>query len=352
VTRYSVLQQAPGGGRYGRGPRRRRGRVWPWFVFALIVLGAAVAVPTVLDHAADRGPKSKGSLREVGGGDNSALGGTSAVSTAPQGPRELVNYGRAKVEASKRVSIHFKQPPTAGLLFDLRTGKVLWARHPHRVLSIASLTKMMTALLVVQSERANVNVRVTKQALAYKGSGVGILPKHKMVPLETLLYGLMLPSGNDAAIALAQKVSHGSVRKFVRRMNRRARALGLTCTHYSGPDGFDDKGNKSCARDLAVLARQIMHNRRLRKIVGTRKAVRPFPVKGHRIYLYNNNTLMVRGYKGVTGVKTGFTNKAGHCLVATVRRGDVSLGIILLHSPDTADQGSRLFDAGFRAMRA
>jgi serine-type D-Ala-D-Ala carboxypeptidase (penicillin-binding protein 5/6) len=349
VTRYSVLQQAPGG---GRGPRRRRGRVWPWFLFALILLGAAVAVPTVLDHATDEGPTSRGSLREVGGGDNSALGGTSAVATAPRGPRELVAYGNAKMEPSRRVRVRFKIPPTAGLLFDLRTGKVLWARHAHKVLSIASLTKMMTALLVVQAEKPNANVRVTKQALAYKGSGVGILPKHKTVPLETLLYGLMLPSGNDAAIALAQKVTHGSVRKFVRRMNRRARNLGLTCTHYSGPDGFDDRGNKSCARDLAVLARQIMHDRRLRKIVGTRKAVRPFPVKGHRIYLYNNNTLMVRGYKGVTGVKTGFTSKAGHCLVATVRRGKVSLGIVLLHSPNTADQGSRLFDAGFRAMHA
>jgi D-alanyl-D-alanine carboxypeptidase len=326
--------------------------VWPWLLVALLVLGAAVVVPTALDHATDEGPSSKGSLREVGGGDNADLGGRPSVATAPQGPPALVDYGNAKVDAARRVNVRFKVPPTAGVLFDLKTGKVLWARHLHHVLSIASLTKMMTALLVVDREKPDAKVRVTRQALAYKGSGVGILPKRKTVPLETLLYGLMLPSGNDAAIALAQKVTHGSVRKFVRRMNRQARSLGLTCTRYSGPDGFDDRGNKSCARDLAVLARQIMHNHRLRKIVGTRKAVRPFPAKGHRIFLYNNNTLMLRGYRGVTGVKTGFTNKAGHCLVATARRGHIQLGVVLLHSPGTADQASKLLDAGFRAMRA
>jgi serine-type D-Ala-D-Ala carboxypeptidase (penicillin-binding protein 5/6) len=229
---------------------------------------------------------------------------------------------------------------------------VLWSRHAHRVLSIASLTKMMTALLVVRSEPPDAKVRITHRALAYRGSGVGILPKHKTVQLETLLYGLMLPSGNDAAIALAQKVAHGSVRRFVRRMNRQARRLGLTCTHYSGPDGFDDRGNKSCARDLSVLARLILRNHRLRRIVATAKTVRPFPVKGHRIYLYNNNTLMRRGYPGVTGVKTGFTNKAGHCLVASARRGHRHLGVVLLHSPDTGDQAARLLNRGFRAMGA
>jgi serine-type D-Ala-D-Ala carboxypeptidase (penicillin-binding protein 5/6) len=345
-SQRSVLIPPSSGRNRGRPPRRRR-RVWPWFLLVVAVLAAAVVVPTVLDRATDQ----TGDTPTVGGGDNTALNGKPAVRTAPNVNPVLAAYARHRVAPDARVNMHFKVQPTAGLLFDVKTGKVLWQRNAHKILSIASLTKMMTALLVARSEPPHAKVRVTRQALAYKGSGVGILPKHKSVELETLLYGLMLPSGNDAAIALAQKVAGGSVRKFVRRMNRQAREYGLRCTHYSGPDGFDDKGNKSCARDLAVLARQILLNKRLAKIVGTKKAVRPFPVKGHRIYLYNNNTLMVRKpYPGVTGVKTGYTNKAGHCLVATVKHGGRVLGIVLLHSPDTADQGTKLFNAGFRKV--
>jgi D-alanyl-D-alanine carboxypeptidase len=327
--------------------------VWPWLLFAALLISVAVAVPTVLDHATDEGGETQSAVqRGTGGGDDSALNGQPPVSTGPRVSPVIAAYARHRAAADERVRMRFKVQPTAGLLFDVRTGRVLWQRHPHKVLSIASLTKMMTALLVARSEPPDAKVRVTRQALAYKGSGVGILPKHKSVQLETLLYGLMLPSGNDAAIALAQKVAHGSVRKFVRRMNRQARKYGLDCTHYSGPDGFDDRGNKSCARDLAVIARQVLQNRRLRRIVKTPKAVRPFPVKAHHIWLYNNNTLMRRRYPGVTGVKTGFTNTAGHCLVATAKRGDTELGIVLLHSPDTAQQGAKLLDAGFRKVGA
>jgi D-alanyl-D-alanine carboxypeptidase len=324
--------------------------VWPWLLVVLVVVvAAAIVVPTALDHASDGGQTTTAAKGSVGGGDDSGLHGRPSVATNPNVAPAIAAYAHRGVPPAQRVAMHFKVPPTAGLLFDVKTGRVLWARHAGKVLSIASLTKMMTALLVVRSEPPNAEVRVTKQALAYKGSGVGVLPRHKKVQLETLLYGLMLPSGNDAAIALAQKVAGGSVRQFVRTMNRQARKWGLTCTHYSGPDGFDDKGNKSCARDLAVLGRQILRNKRLAKIVRTRKAVRPFPVKGHRIYLYNNNTLMARmSYPGVIGVKTGFTSKAGHCLVAAARRGHRTLGIVLLHSPDTAAQAAKLLNAGFK----
>ncbi|MFL5903204.1 MAG: hypothetical protein ACJ76Q_05225, partial [Solirubrobacteraceae bacterium] len=187
--------------------------MWPWLLFAVLVLGAAVAVPTVIDQATDEGGEGQPAVhRGAGGGDDSALRGRPSVSTGPRVNPVLAAYARRRVRRSERVRLHFKAPPTAGLLFDVRTGRVLWARHPHRVLSIASLTKMMTALLVARSKPPDAKVRITRQALAYKGSGVGILPKRKTVQLETLLYGLMLPSGNDAAIALAQKVTHGSVR--------------------------------------------------------------------------------------------------------------------------------------------
>jgi D-alanyl-D-alanine carboxypeptidase len=238
------------------------------------------------------------------------------------------------------------------VVFDLDTGRVLWRRDPTRVLPIASLTKMMTALVVTDRVKAGSKVLITKEALHYEagGSAVGLLPRGKWIGVNTMLYGLMLPSGNDAAIALAQEVSR-TVPRFVRLMNRQARRLGLGCTRFSGPDGFDDAGNKSCARDLAVLGRLVLRDSRLRRIVRSQRAVRRFPIKkSHKIWLYNNNTLMRRGYKGVIGVKTGFTNKAGHCLVAAARRGKIELGVVLLHSPDTGDQGSRLLDAGFRAM--
>src|SRR6185369_17540440 len=100
-------------------------------------------------------------------------------------------------------------------------------------------------LLVVGRAPPDAKVRVTKEALAYKGSGVGVLPRGKRIKLETMLNGLLLPSGNDAAIALAQRVS-GTVRGFVTQMNNRAIDMGLRCTHYTSPDGFEDAGNHSC----------------------------------------------------------------------------------------------------------
>jgi serine-type D-Ala-D-Ala carboxypeptidase (penicillin-binding protein 5/6) len=248
------------------------------------------------------------------------------------------------------VQIDFHRPPRAGLLFDLDTGRVLWRHNPTRSLPIASLTKMMTALIVVEQLPPDAKVRITKEALAYKGSGVGILPRGKRVKLETLLNGLLLPSGNDAAIALAQRVS-GTVANFVTRMNAHAAELGLSCTHYSSPDGFEDEGNYSCAEDLAALARADLDEARLARIVKRRRAVLPFPIKGGRLFIFNNNPLVRLGYPGINGLKTGYTAKAGRCIVATAKRGGVRLGVVLLHSPDTASQARKLLDRGFRVTR-
>jgi serine-type D-Ala-D-Ala carboxypeptidase (penicillin-binding protein 5/6) len=248
------------------------------------------------------------------------------------------------------VILRFHHPPRAGLLFDLDTGRVFWRRDPTEALPIASLTKMMTALIVVSKLPPDAKVRITKEALAYKGSGVGVLPKGKRVKLETLLNGLLLPSGNDAAIALAQRAS-GTVANFVRSMNERAAELGLSCTRYSSPDGFEDAGNYSCAEDLAALARADLDQRRIARIVRRRRAVLPFPIKGGRIFLFNNNPLIRLGYPGITGLKTGYTVKAGRCLVATATRRGIRLGVVLLHSPDPAVQARKLLDRGFRLTR-
>jgi serine-type D-Ala-D-Ala carboxypeptidase (penicillin-binding protein 5/6) len=252
--------------------------------------------------------------------------------------------------ADDRVRLAFKRPPRSGLVFDLDTGHVLWRRLPDRVLPIASLTKMMTALLVVARERPGAKVMVTKEALAYHGSGVGLLPKGKRVKLETLLNGLMLPSGNDAAIALAQRVS-GTVERFVARMNEEARDLGLACTRFSSPSGYVDAGNHSCATDLAALARAVLDQPRLARIVKRRRAVLPFPTKGGRIYLFNNNPLLRRGYPGTIGVKTGYTIAAGRCLVAATQRKGRRLGVVLLHSPDPGKQATQLLNRAYAQIR-
>jgi D-alanyl-D-alanine carboxypeptidase len=249
------------------------------------------------------------------------------------------------------VRLRFGMPPRSGLLFDLDTGEVLWRHLPQRSLPIASLTKMMTALVVVSRQPPDAPVLVTKEALAYKGSGVGVLPRGKRVKLETMLNGLLLPSGNDAAIALAQRVS-GTVRGFVTRMNERAAQMGLTCTHYNSPDGFVDAGNYSCATDLAVEARAVLDQPRLARIVRRRRAIMPFPIKGGRIFLYNNNPLLRMGYPGAIGIKTGYTSTAGMCLVAAARRHGRRLGVVLLHSPDWGTQARQLLDRGFAVLRS
>jgi D-alanyl-D-alanine carboxypeptidase len=240
----------------------------------------------------------------------------------------------------------FKVPPGAGIVFDVESGEVLWRRRPVKRVPIASLTKVMTALLVVENTRPGEMVRITKDALNYQGSGVGLLPKGRHVTAEALLHGLLLPSGNDAAIALAQRVS-GTVSHFVDRMNVHARDMGLGCTRFSSPSGFEDAGNHSCAVDLAGLAHAVLDQPRLARIVRRRRAVLPFPIKGGRIFLFNNNPLLIQGYPGMLGIKTGFTDAAGRCLVAAAQRHGRRLGVVLLHSPDPGHQARLLLDRGF-----
>jgi len=237
------------------------------------------------------------------------------------------------------------KPPRAGLVFDLGSGDVLWRRDPLRVLPVASLTKIMTALVVVERTRPNDRVRITQAALDYTGSGVGLLPKGRRVRAEALLNGLLIVSGNDAAIALAVHVS-GSDRRFVALMNRRAREWGLTCTRFKSSHGLEP-GNRSCARDLAVLTRLAMSKPRIRRVARKRQAQLRFPIKGGKLYLYGHNPLMRLGYPGTIGLKTGYTDEAGRCFVGVVRRGDHRLGVVLLGSRDPSKQAPKLLDAAF-----
>jgi D-alanyl-D-alanine carboxypeptidase len=252
------------------------------------------------------------------------------------------------VGAGAIVQAPFHHPPVAGLLFNLQTGRVLWARQPTTILPIASLAKMMTALLVVRARPADTPVLISARATDAQGSKVGLLPLHKHVPLETLLYGLLLPSGNDAAVALAENVA-GSVPSFVEEMNVEAAKLGLGCTRYTSPDGLDN-GNSSCAADLAELASVDLEQPMLAAVTRSASAVMPFPIKGGKLYLYNNNPLLRYDYPGATGLKTGETEAAGLCLVGTAERHGVKLGVVLLHSPELGRQAEYLLDLGFEDL--
>jgi D-alanyl-D-alanine carboxypeptidase len=255
-------------------------------------------------------------------------------------------YATIAAPATEQVSPKLKLRLRSGLLFDVNTGRVLWSRNPATALPIASLTKMMTALLVAAHTLPDAQVPITRDALRYTGSGVGLLPKGKQVSVRALLYGLLLPSGNDAAIALADYVA-GSQPSFIALMNQRAYDLGLHCTHFASVSGIVDAGTYSCTQDLALIAHLVLEQPRLARIVGSRSAILPFPIKGGKLYLYNNNPLLVLRYPGTDGVKTGFTDAAGQCLVATARRGGRWLGVVLLHSGDTSAQAQQLLNAGF-----
>jgi D-alanyl-D-alanine carboxypeptidase len=291
------------------------------------------------------------------GATGGAAGGPASADAAEPAPGTL-DAGTAPTPLAVRlhdpadpVQVRFKHPPRAGLLFDVGTGEVLWRRNPTRELPIASLTKMMTALVVTDRLGPRAKVPITKVALRYRGSGVGVLPLGRRVGVDAMLHGLMLPSGNDAARALALRTA-GTITRFVELMNERAAQMGLQCTRFTSPDGYIDRGNHSCPADLAAMGRAVLREPRLARIVGRPTAVLPFPIKGGHLYLNNNNPLLRRHYPGATGVKTGYTDAAGLCIVATARRGPVHLGVVLLHTPDWDAQARRLLDAGFKAALA
>jgi D-alanyl-D-alanine carboxypeptidase len=272
--------------------------------------------------------------------------------TAPIQPEATAGeFAVQAVPADLPVEARLKRPPAAGLLFDVDSGEVLWARQTTVSRPIASLTKLMTALLVAEREKPGEQVMVSVKAGHTPGSATGLLPEGKAVPLEPLLQALIMISANDAAVALAEHHS-GSVQAFIKRMNARAAAMGLDCTHFTTPNGLRDRGNRSCVLDVAALARAALAERRIAQIARTRYAKPPFPIKGGRLHLANNHYFLQRGLAGipgarVTGLKTGLTDAAGRCYVTTARLGSTHLGVILLDSADPLSQVPLLLRLGF-----
>ena len=316
--------------------QRRRGR--RRLALLTFALAAALLLGVLAGRAGDGG---------AGASDPARVG-----AEAPRG-QDVLGPLPAAIDLSDPTdafTIPFKKPPRAGIVVNVDTGEVLWRRNPERARPIASLTKMMTALVTVELLRPRDKAKITNAVLAYSGSGVGVLPKGKRVTIESLLHGLLLPSGNDAARALAFR-GIGSISGFVRRMNEKAAEMGLRCTRFAGVEGLSP-GNRSCPADLVALAKEVLRTRRLARIVRKRRAVLPFPIKGGKLFLYNNNPLLRPRYRGILGVKTGYTDEAGRCLVAAARRNGTTLISVVLDSPDPGNQTRKLLDRGFAALRS
>jgi D-alanyl-D-alanine carboxypeptidase (penicillin-binding protein 5/6) len=230
------------------------------------------------------------------------------------------------------------------ILVNATTGAILWTKRPHQRRPIASTTKIMTGVLALEhlplTKVIRVNPLVTRVALNREG-----LRAHERVAVWKLMEGLLLFSGNDDALQLAISTA-GSRGAFLQLMNEKASELGLRDTHYTSPSGVVDRGNYSSAYDLAALARYAMAIPRFRAFTRTHiahvKWAKPTYAK-----TYVNKNLLIGTYRGADGVKTGWTTIAGHCLVASARRGGTRLIAVVLHAPDPYGDARRLLNFGF-----
>lgn len=226
----------------------------------------------------------------------------------------------------------------SAILVDADSGRVLYEKDAHTRRLIASITKLMTALVAVDSMMdLKTPITVTPDYQA-EGSSMYLKPG-ETVTLEDLLYGLLLSSGNDAALAIADSCG-GKVETFVEWMNLRAQDLGMTDTHFANPNGLDDEDHYSTAYDMALLAREVLKSGTLRQIVAARSA----HVAGRD--LTNHNKLLWQ-YEGCTGMKTGYTDEAGRTLVSSAVRNGQTLICVTLKDRDDWDDHAALFDYGF-----
>lgn len=320
-----------------------RGRRRPGGLAALLAT-VAVAVAALGSHAAGVFSGGDGG-RGTAAGDSAIAAPPAAKHVSPPLPpapeqQDAVGplpepAGAAHVDLTQpslMSHLRLRPAPKAGLAFDLADGRVLWRRNATQVRPIASLTKLMTALLAVERFGSEQLVRIARESDWVGGSRMGGLKAGRRVRAEVLLKGLLIASSNNAAVALAI-AGAGSERAWVALMNRRARLLGLTCTHYADAHGLDRR-NRSCAADIATLAMRAMNEPRIVAIARKRHA-RVWPGSGKKLTLLTTNHLLRDRYPGAIGLKTGYTIAAGFCLVAVVERGGRRVGIVMLGSKDS-----------------
>ena len=220
-------------------------------------------------------------------------------------------------------------------VYDRLSGRCIYGKDENKQTAMASTTKIMSAVIIVENCNLEDIVTVTEKAAGVGGSRLGLHTDDK-ISVNDLLYGLMLRSGNDAAVALAIHTA-GSVEEFANLMNQKAEVLGLTNTHFVSPHGLDNSEHYTTAYELAKITDYALKNETIAKIVKTKTTT--ISINGNLMQINNTNELL-GNVEGVYGVKTGFTNNAGRCLVTSVKRGDMDLIIVVLGADTRKDRAS------------
>lgn len=315
------------------GPRRRRRshrpsilRIAVVVIAATLVGAAAFAVWQVLP------------LTRTQEGIIPAAALTGVVPTTPSDAQGLAAFSAAGASSRPIPGVHV----SAGVIVDSGSGRVLWVHRAHAKRPIASLTKLMTALLAQPAGApSRARFTITPAMTGALGYTLGLQPGDR-VSVRDMLAGALIASANDAANALAVHRG-GSIARFVRRMNAEARTLGLHDTHYSNPSGIFDTANNSSAWDQATISLRVLEQPLLRRMVGS-KSYTASPTASY----VSRNTLLW-DYRGAIGIKTGQTTAAGNCIAAAARRKDRSIVVVLLHvDGDEFATAARLLDWGFR----
>lgn len=242
----------------------------------------------------------------------------------------------------------FRVAAKGAVLIDADSGRVLFAQNADQRLPMASTTKVMTTLLALENASLDEMVTVGKNAAGVSGTSL-YLSNGETLSMEHMLYGLMLRSGNDAAVAVAEHIA-GSVSAFADMMNAKAEALGANA-HFVNPHGLDAEGHGISALGLSLVMRAAMQNEAFRKITGTRRKIIPWVGNEYSRVLENKNRLL-KTYAGATGGKTGYTRKAGRCLVFSAERDGLALIGAVLNCPTWFDTATVLLDYGFENFRS
>jgi D-alanyl-D-alanine carboxypeptidase (penicillin-binding protein 5/6) len=232
----------------------------------------------------------------------------------------------------------------AAALIDVASGRLLYSKQGDKPMLIASLTKIMTAIVAIEHGNLSDKVKVSSNAYRKEGSSLYLKLGEEM-KLSDMLYGMMLRSGNDAATAIAEHIG-GSVEGFAYMMNEEAKLIGMDHTNFRNPTGLNQDGHYSTANDMARLVAYAMRNPTFRDIVKTKMKTVPNPNENWD-YKWMNKNRMLALYDGADGVKTGYTKLAKRCLASSATRGGRQLAAVTLNDPDDWNDHARMLDYGF-----
>jgi D-alanyl-D-alanine carboxypeptidase len=239
----------------------------------------------------------------------------------------------------------FSTHAEAAAVIDVSSGRILFSQQGDKTMRIASLTKVMTAIVAIEQGKLSDRVKISARAAGKEGSSLYLKAGQEM-SLQDLLYGLMLRSGNDAATAIAEHIG-GSVEGFAYLMNQKAQMLGMSHSHFMNPSGLDEEGHYSTANDMARLTAYALHNPVFREIVKTKVKKAPNPEESWD-YVWSNKNKMLSLYDGADGVKTGYTKLAGRCLISSATRGVQQIAVVTLNDGDDWADHARALDFAFR----